>query len=523
MQVNKIILSYLMIGCVSTVYAKKDNTHLTPTQAVESTEFETVFHDQEITVQPEIRYHAADTRLPLQNIEISTGATNTTYFSNPSAVNNGLRDSHVIDAYDGTVAWAWADNATISNKTNNTLNVMVCIGKISTNGVVSIGMPINITQFTGANLQAWDTAITINRTNTNNIVVSYLLINYNNGTAVPYRAYTTNGGLTWINGPMNVPPTGLYPEVGDNRGVSSDKFGNIWYAATSLYDSAGYVVNQPYYAVSSNGGQSFTLAYTVPLLANFQKGISEYDYPQYCFGGLGDGSNAYGLWFALDYYQNGYDITPVVGFIPINGLNSVGTGTTLELPASFIDTQYIPSIAASADGRVWCEGMNFLYATRRSCPVGMRYKAAGAIGAHYQQPWTIALVGSAFIDGQVHEISQPDDGYFNITVQGNLYDETRQALYALVTDQVAPNSQNMYINLYISRTNGLSWSVPTALSTTTFANRGFASMALDPITGSLVVGWYDGRNDPTYKSVEYFTTIIPSTTISALVNTAPLS
>ena len=29
-------------------------------------------------------------------------------------------------------------------------------------------------------------------------------------------------------------------------------------------------------------------------------------------------------------------------------------------------------------------------------------------------------------------------------------------------------------------------------------------MALDPKTGDLIFGWYDGRNDPTYKSVQYF-------------------
>ncbi len=503
----------------SPIMAKKDNTHLKPT-ATKSIEYlqeeKKLLEDVVITNEPEIAQEIEVTRAALSNFVISTGATNTTLFSNPSAINNGLRDSHVNDAYKNVVAYAWCDNSTITNKTNSTLNVMVAIGSISSSGTLTLGKPINITKFTSAGLQAWDTAIAINRSNTKNIVVSYLLINYNNGTALPYRAYTNDGGLTWINGPMNVPPTGLHPEVGDNRGVSADKYGNIWYLATNLYDHAGNVINQPYFAVSSNGGQTFKRAYTVPLLPNFQLKTSEYDYPQFCFGGNGTGS--YGLWFALDYYQNGSDIIPVVGFIPINGLNSFGSGTTIEL-SNFLDTQYVPSLTASADGKVWCEVLNFLQATNTTCPVSMRYKAPGAIGANYKGPWKVATVGSDFIDGNVHERSQPDDGYFNITVQGNVYDEARHALYTLVTDQVTPGSQNMYINMYISKTNGQTWSAPIAIASTTIANRGFASMALDPVSGALLIGWYDGRDDHmTYQNVKYYGCMIPSTTLTSLVN-----
>jgi hypothetical protein len=511
-----ILLTIIALNSLSTasLHAKKDNTHLKPNKS-NSSEYEYLLQESHITAPREIAHVVEPTRTTLQNILLSTGPTNTTLFSNPSAINNGIRDSHTNDAYNGHVAWAWTDNATISNKTNGTMNVMVAVGTINANGVVQIGHPINITNFTQGGLQAWDTAVAINRSNPNNIVVSYLLINYNTGTALPYRAYTTNGGTTWTNGPMNVPPA-FFQEVGDNRGVASDKYGNIWYLATNLYNSSGTAINQPYFAVSSNGGQTFRLAYTVPLLSDFHLGVSEYDYPQFCFGGLGDGSGAYGLWFAADYYQNGSDITPIVGFIHINGANSIGTGSTIEL-INFKDTQYIPSLTASANGRVWCEGMNFLHANA-TCPVATRYKAPGAISANYQGPWTITTVSSAFIDGNVHELSQPDDGYFNVTVQGNVYDESRQALYSLVTDQVSNGSQNIYIHLYISRTNGQTWSAPINISTTTTANRGFASMALDSVTGDLVLGWYDGRNDSTFKSVEYYASVIPAATLTSLVN-----
>ncbi len=118
--------------------------------------------------------------------------------------------------------------------------------------------------------------------------------------------------------------------------------------------------------------------------------------------------------------------------------------------------------------------------------------------------------------------SQPVVGYFN-TVVGNIYDKKRKALYALVTYQIPDHSQDMHIFLIISRNNGETWSNPIDISTTNFANRGFASMALDPATGNLVFGFYDGRNDPTFKSVEYFGAVLLADKLDELVHAIPLS
>jgi hypothetical protein len=48
-------------------------------------------------------------------------------------------------------------------------------------------------------------------------------------------------------------------------------------------------------------------------------------------------------------------------------------------------------------------------------------------------------------------------------------------------------------------------------------------MALDPVTGNLVFCWYDGRNDPSFKSVQYFAACIPAKKLDKLVNQIPLS
>ena len=359
--------------------------------------------EQEIIVDSEIQYTIEPKKVLLQNILLSGGFTDTTHFSNPAALDNGLRDSHVIDAYNGVVVWSWTDNSTVANKTNGTMNVMIVVGNTNDKGKLSITKPINLTNFKASGFQAWDTAVAINRMNPKNIVVSYLLINYNNGTALPYRAVSLDGGMTWKNGPMNILPTGTPSSVGDNRGVASDKYGNIWYLATNLYNTSGKIINQPYFSVSIDGGITFKRVFDVPLLSNFKVGISEYDYPQFCFGGLGDGSKAYGLWFVSDYYQNGQDITPLVGFLPIHNFNSFGTGNTIELN-NFKNTQYVPCLTAAQDGRVWCEAINYSIGTT-SYPVATRFKSPGLLNANYAGPWNVSMVDAAFANGVVHETS----------------------------------------------------------------------------------------------------------------------
>jgi hypothetical protein len=75
----------------------------------------------------------------------------------------------------------------------------------------------------------------------------------------------------------------------------------------------------------------------------------------------------------------------------------------------------------------------------------------------------------------------------------------------------------------ISRDNGMTWSAPININTTNFANRGYPSMVLDEVKGHLVFGWYDGRRDKSFESVEYFGAVINAKTLDKLVQEIPLS
>ena len=64
-------------------------------------------------------------------------------------------------------------------------------------GSLKLSPPVQLTTDLAPNVGAWDTAVAINPTNTDNIVVTYELIDYNTFTLPTYRAVSFDGGKTW--------------------------------------------------------------------------------------------------------------------------------------------------------------------------------------------------------------------------------------------------------------------------------------------------------------------------------------
>ncbi len=299
-----------------------------------------------------------------------------------------------------------------------------------------------------------------------------------------------------------------------NTGVQIDKCGNVWYGSSEFADTLGNFTGQPIFAASADKGVTFQNILTLPVPAS----TSEfYDYPQYCFGN--DDTGQYGLYFSANFAV-GPDQFPIVGFMPIFGFNNFGTASSTQLTNFLNDNTRKLGITASNDGRVWLQGREpepSRYSQR--FPIGVVFKSPGAIDVNYAGPWNTVIVNAL-----AHQDSQPVVGY-NLphSIQSILYDDKRQALYALTAVPFPDFSQNMRIYFIISRDNGQTWSNPIDISTTDFANRGFQSMALDSCTGDLVLGWYDGRNDSTFKSVQYFGARIPAKKLDTLVKAIPLS
>ena len=485
-----------------------------------------------------ITYSVKSTKKICDNITLSTRPTDTTQFISLGAQKDGVRDSHVNDVYNGVVAWAWTDNSMVADKTNGVMDCMVCIGRTTPNGELIVNAPINLTNFpspvTGSGIQAWDTAVAIVRDGPNkgNIVVSWGQIDrtVSPRTSLPFRAVSTDGGKTWpINGPMNVPPT--FDSFGDNRGVSSDKFGNVWYSCTNFFDDSFNLIDQPYFAVSTDGGVNYSLVYTAPApeIPGFPQ-FQGYDYPQFCFGT--DENGNYGLYFKAEFFFDStfIDFNQFVGFIPIQGLglDLIGTATTATVAGNLAQTTDTADITASSDvsgGRVWLYGQPLVDAYSYIHPSVVGFKSPGPLDENWAGVWDINMmqqpISLFFSTGNSGQNSQLF-GYLPMSVKSILFDDSRQALYAMVAAQSPNTSQDMNISFLISRDNGMTWSAPIEINNTDFANRGMQSMAVDTVTGNLIFGWYDGRNDPNYQKIEYMAAIIPAKTLNKLVNKLPL-
>ena len=492
-----------------------------------------------------------------KNFVISSGPTNITQFQpGGNSANTALRDTHVNDAYNGILAWSWSDNSNI-DQTNGIVNAWVRIGRVNKGNPVLLP-PVqltNLTQPDPANQQpgVFDTAVTINRFNSNNIVVSYgyYYSAYEQGPGIndeflTCRAISYDGGYTWPDSPYDgtnlIPDSsnngyvyvqpgldkdGTVPEFGDCPGVRSDKYGNIWYAATAPYEYINGVLTEsyrPYFSISTNNGYSFTIVYAAPLPTSIN---SFYDSPQYCFGGNGQGQ--YGLWFEVSYQEEETTSHDLIakqsgfGFIPIYGPGQYGTGNTVIL-STLPDVIELPSITASQDGRVWVSSN--IPAHQAISAYTVVYKSPGPLADNYAGPWQVSMYNK---NGYVYGLwqSYPESGYFTST-QTAIYDDVRQALYVLFCqcfpDFAGDNvSQNMRLYLVISRDNGQTFSDPIDIANTHINNRGFQSMALDTTTGDLVFGWYDGRNDPLQQQIEYYGAILSSKTLDKLVKKIPFS
>jgi hypothetical protein len=452
-----------------------------------------------------------------KNTTLSTGFTNIANFTNPGALDDDLRDTHVNDAFGGVAGWTWSDNSMVADQTNGTTNAVVAIGSVDSAGNLRVNPPVQLTDF-GPEILAFDTAVAINRTNKNNIVVSYGVVDHSVSPALSYlaRAVSFDGGKTWPeNGPLNIQGTGNPSAFGDARGVGADKYGNIVYSATNRYDSDGNFIGQPFFANSIDGGITFELLYTVPAPAD---GF-EYDYPQFCFGG--DGLGNYGLLFVADIYnQNVGDINPVVGFIPITGLGQFGAPVFANL-LSIINQNILVGITASADGRNWIFGLDDASGGNLEA-FGMIFKSPGALDVNYAGPW-LYIVADFY---NAFESSQPGhSGFILDAIQSNIYDDQRQALYGLIANPFMPdNPQDMRLYFSISRDNGQTWSSEIDIANTNLGNRGYQSMALDTVTGDLYFGFYDGRNGgPEFQSLEYMAAVIPAAQLDELVNKIPLT
>ena len=166
------------------------------------------------------------------------------------------------------------------------------------------------------------------------------------------------------------------------------------------------------------------------------------------------------MWFISQFFKIDGNIAPVIGFIPTTGLGQYGTGNHIQLQNSD-NLVYLADITASSSGNLFFNSIIYNFG-----PNLLFSKAPGAlVESLVTGPYTIS-------------------------------------------------------DMVISLDQGITWSNKISIASTNINNRGFTSAVLNSYNNSLVIGWYDSRNDLNGISTEYYGAYISPSMLDSLVLTS---
>lgn len=429
-------------------------------------------------------------KIKLDSFPIQPAFTNFVNFSNPEALDHGIRDSHVNDTFGDTVYYAWTSNADQADKSNNVMDAYFAKGHIR-HGRIDMGPPQRLTSFSNT-IMAWDVAVAVNRVDPLNVVYSY---GFKDNSVFPpidvaHALISTDGGNTF---PTDVI---VMTNYGDCRGVIADKEGNFWYCTTVNTDPTQFQAGlEVQIWQSTDKGSTWQLRFQTAesSVANFLT----YDYPQIAVGS--DGNGNYGLWWVADFtdFFISFGAYQVLGFVPSDP--SVSIPPPLRL-TNFTNLCVIADLIVAPDGTVYIMGAQL--ANSALNPTILVKKLPGPLDlALVQSPVTI-FANIPYL--RLNAASFPAiNSYFPFTVQSITYDPIHNLLFAMMNNRFQFTTENYQQFIVASGDNGITWSPPIDIPKTSHNNRGFSTMAFNLEKESLVFGWHDGVNDPNQTSTQY--------------------
>jgi hypothetical protein len=313
-----------------------------------------------------------------------------------------------------------------------------------------------------------DESITINPTNPLQVFVTA------NTPGGAFASSSLDGGKTWTPRIILNGTDGL-PAAGGNPVVAFDRFGNLFLAYSRADGSTTEVLN------SFDGGQTFHVLANLPGLQSR---------PQIA---TGNGS----VWVALQQ-------TPLAGSpasvaqagaslygAKVTGLGRIGKFAVAETISTVHSV--VEGLAVGPAGQVTVAyqfqtdvGPTIIYTA--TDPDGLGPKKLGPVNTQ-----TSTQVGTTD--------PVPPQALAGVDAEaGVAYDSSSDPftgrVYLVYTDAVSPASPNTNIFLRFSDDNGTTWSDPVQVNDDTTQNSHFLPrVAVDPITGTVGVTWYDARND----------------------------
>jgi hypothetical protein len=318
-----------------------------------------------------------------------------------------------------------------------------------------------------------------------------MVIVTNTDTTALFKAFTTDGGLTWTGSLIATGSDGLVAACCDPS-VSFDQYGNCFVAYLDSADVQACLI------LSIDGGATFKQ------VANFPAS----DQPTVVTG-PGDLPGTGSVW--LRYENDATNSLQAVG-ARVTGLNSVGTFIAPEIVSGSIGDNF-GSIAIGPAGQVI---VAFEDPSTGAVFVGVDPDGLGALGfttavfvATTNYPFGTLLPASPNRETN----SKPGLAWDRTsgTHAGRIY------LIYCATASVGNNDTNVFMQF--SDTSGASWSSPVKVNDDAGTNSQFlARVAIDQTSGNVGVSWYDCRNSGSNDTTQYFGTITTDGGLTFLPN-----
>ena len=333
----------------------------------------------------------------------------------------------------------------------------------ATEGGITVGSVVNISQRSGNESEA---DIAINPTNPSQIFVAS---NISSGTGL-FFASSNNAGATWT---TRVGATGAdIPSACCDARVEYDNFGNLW----MTYLGPGGANN--YVARSTNNGASFTIVDTK---------TGSWDNPA----------------IAVSHPIGGNQIIGIEARGPggVNGYQGVSTG--LGAPITFTAAQTVPTTSSTGnfgDIAILNDGSALITYTTPSGGQGPStdpvYRDPDGIGTGVG--WQLVLTQATNVGGFDFFPAQSgrsvdSEPAFGVAPPGTPF---AGRVYFTYLDEKVNENNDTDVMLRYSDDGGVTWSTPIIVNNDATQNSQFLQqIAVDRVTGAVVLSWHDARND----------------------------
>jgi hypothetical protein len=422
------------------------------------------------------------------------------------------------------VAYSWIQTQSGVPQDQKRTQVMVCTGKLKSDQKLDLKEPV-IAYLPPSPGYTFDCQVLIDPSNPDHLVVGNTTVFTSNtiiqASIVITILHSYDFGKTWTVQPG--PIVGPSPRIGlarEEQNLLFDDFGNLFlsfFMFSFTPDLNVFDTHEWQLFNSTDGGVTWNNLFRI-------KSANTQGFPDFPVIGFGsDGKEGKALWYAWTNLQEpfaGPQFTDIwAGFLPVFGLGSFGQHVERKLSNIPTNTASNLQIAVGNQGQVFLSAQQYNPLDVSSPgfdsrmlfylnPTGtVNFSAASFLP---QQDIFVTNIGQGLATDPTPVSWQPSRGFFPDALNFFAYDKKKGRLYAVGIDRRPNFNIADYVSIFYLYTDndGASWSDMHQVNDVNFGSRGLASVAIEPKSGLLSIGFFDTRrHGPTNTTVDYWGTL----------------